>query len=531
MQKTWKIKEKYDGENILDTVLRLRGFDKNEFLKPIPVENIFDFLSEELKEGVALIKKHIKLGSKIFIHGDYDVDGICATSILFNTLTKDLGYKNCEYFIPDRFEDGYGLSKESINKLLGGETKLLITVDCGITAVESCEYAKEKGFDVIITDHHQKPEALPKPDVLIWSDKLCGSGVALGLSKALVGLKDEYVALAAFATVTDMLSLSGLNRSIVKYGLEKLNETPPLGIKKLLALSSFSGKISTYELGWILGPRFNAAGRLESALNSLKLLITSDENEAAFFAETLNKMNYERQQKTFSMFEHAKSVVDSEKKLLLVKSPDYHEGVIGLVAGKLTQAFHKPAVAISMGVEMSKGSARSIEGVNIIELLRSVGECLDKVGGHPMAAGFSIKNSALPKFCERLEKASENIDAELLKPVLNIDLEIPLNIISFDLLNSLKNLEPFGFGNAEPVFTTSGIKVVNAYCVGSKGDHLKMKLTDDSGKFYNAIFFGGGACKENLEDGKPVSVAYSIRENTFNGYTNIDLQIKDLKVS
>ncbi|MBI4091565.1 single-stranded-DNA-specific exonuclease RecJ, partial [candidate division WWE3 bacterium] len=467
----------------------------------------------------------------IAIYGDYDVDGICATAILYKAIRHDLGHENTFYFIPDRFEDGYGLATESINKLKSSsKSPLLITVDCGITAVEPCGYALNKGFDVIITDHHQQGEVLPMPTVLVWTDKLCGAGISFALSCELIGGKDEYLGLAALATVADIQPITGLNRSIVRSGLACLVEDPPIGLKKLLELSRLAGKsLTTYDLGWVVTPRLNSAGRLDSALDSLKLLCTDDLNEAFMLAEKLNRLNYERQQKTVEALTHACGNLKSGGNVVVAIDRNYHEGVVGLVAGKLVSIFYKPAMVISAGEEISKGSARSIEGVNITEFLRSFAHLFETLGGHPMAAGFSLKTSKLTELVEAVNKASETfIDEELLEPSLAIDMELPIGVLSDELPRGLKLLEPFGHANPEPVFVTRGLMVKESRLVGSDASHLKLRLFKE-GKYLSAIYFGGGKFLGSLNADSYVDLAYNLRENDYNGFRNLDLNVKDFK--
>jgi len=532
VQKVWKIKGKFE-KDIIDSLLKIRDAEnKDYFLNPPNPALAFEHIKPELLEAVSLIKLHISQGSFIFVHGDYDVDGICATAILWKTIYFDLQYKNCLPFIPDRFEDGYGLSKESIDKIKSKADKgLIVTVDCGVTAQKECKYAKTLGFDVTVTDHHQKNGEVLECSKLVWTDKLVGSSIALALSSLLIGeVKDEYLSLAALATVSDIQPLVGFNRSVVKYGLEILNARAPLGIKVLMEASGIKDKVlSTYELGWILSPRLNASGRLESAMDSLKLLCTKNESDAMALSEKLGRVNYERQQKTALMFELAKSSYLENKKIIISSSRDYHEGVIGLVAGKLSQEFYKPSVLISVGDEVSKGSARSVEGVNIIELLRRL-DFYESVGGHPQAAGFSIKTADLEKLIFSLEDlAEEFIDEVYLSPVLNIDLEIPSHLLSLETALKIRQLEPFGFGNHEPLFMSSNLKILNTGVVGRNSDHLKLRLGGNSGGVYDAIFFGGGNYASSFSSDSFCDVAFSLRENVFNGISRVSLNVKDIK--
>jgi len=529
MDKIWQVKGKFSGD-LLSDLLTVRNLDKQSFLNPQHPTKIIESLDLDFDSAVQLIKSHIAKGSPITIHGDYDVDGICATAILWKTIYFDMGYKNCLPFVPNRFEDGYGLTVGSVAKIKeksGGG--LIITVDCGITATKACGHAKGLGFDVIITDHHQKPAELPKPDVLLWTDELVGSGIALALSSHLLAFNEEYLSLAALATVTDISPLVSHNRSIVKFGLENLNSKTPLGVKSLLDVAGAYGKgVGTYELGWIIGPRLNASGRLDSAMNSLRLLCTKSEAEARDLAFKLNVSNRERQDKTFELVERAKTQDFAGTKLIAIAGENYHEGVIGLVASKLTQEFYRPSIVISLGGEVSKGSARSVEGVDILSLLRKL-DLYDELGGHKMAAGFGIKTNLVEKFIEEIQKLSEEfIDNESLQKKLVVDLELPVEVLKMSVLDDIKQLEPFGFGNPEPVFVTKGLKIVDSRVVGSKGNHVKLGLFHEgSNSRLNGIFFGGARKVSDLTSDR-VDLAFSLKENTYGGGSTLELQVKDI---
>lgn len=334
----------------------------------------------DVSAAVSKIKEVIAADLPIVIHGDYDVDGLSATAILWETIYRGLKYEKCRPFIPNRFEHGYGLSVESVGeclKLAGEKPGLLITVDCGITALDAVSHANDLGFKVLIVDHHQPLEEKPAA-MILWTDQLCAAGIAYFLSQALVpgfaGLD-----LTALATIADLQPLTGLNRQLVKQGLPLLSKPQRLGIKALKEVAGLLEKeVGVYEAGWFLSPRLNASGRLEDALDSLRLLCSLSEEQVRDLAKKLSKINTERQQKTGEMVEHAQEALleTKEKKIIVVANESYHEGLIGLVAGKLVQKYYRPAVVISCGPEFCKGSARSISGFNIVEALRSQAELL-----------------------------------------------------------------------------------------------------------------------------------------------------------
>lgn len=544
----WNIRHEYkEGDDIISAILDIRGIKADEtFLNPPHISEAFKLLPQELKDSlqksVVLINIAIRDGKRILIHGDYDADGISATAIMYNVLSKELGYENVFHFIPNRFDHGYGLSEKSIlaffdriGAILSGDEKILIiTVDCGITAIEEIKKLKNHGHSVVLTDHHQKSDELPPADVIVWYDKVVGATLSLLLAKAL-GSKDPHmVALASLATVTDLQPLLGFNRSLVRRGLEILNTNPPVGIKKLLQVAGRgTGEITTYELGWIIGPRLNSTGRILDATESLNLLLEEDELAAENLARKLNDINVQRQDKTIEMYDLAAGVDEGNlPKIIFSSRPDYHEGIIGLVAARLSQKYFRPAVVVALFDDHGKGSVRSVPGVDIISFLRNFEDMFDSLGGHPMAAGFTIKKELLPELEKKaLELAASNISDEALVPYLDVDVKIPVDLVSLELLNRLDTLKPFGLGNEEPVFMSEKVGITDVSRVGRDSQHLLFKFYD-SGKYHKGIYFNS-ADKEaaNLKFGEKADVVYTLKKNEYNGNTFVDLFIKDIRKS
>jgi len=537
----WKVQGIYNPrKDIVETILENRGIkDVKEFLSTPTLNECFDSMSAGFKKSLSkardIIDKTIKDGNNIIIFGDYDSDGINATAILYNFLKNEKKYDKVSYFIPNRFEHNYGISKDAINDVLkkfDKEEKILfITVDVGITAYKEIEYIKKLGYSVILTDHHQKPNRIPKADCIIWTDDLCGASIAWILSKALGSKDKQSLANAALATVTDLQTLVGFNRVIVKKGLEILNSNPPLGLKELLKVSGKEvGEITTYELGWILGPRLNASGRLETAEDSIRLLVEKDKKVIEELASNLNTKNIQRQEKTIEMYELATEF--DEKKLpniLFSVDKKYHEGVIGLVAAKLTQKYYRPSIVICLMDEYGKGSARSIPGVNIIEIIRKFEDLFIDLGGHPMAAGFTIEKKNISKFEKKIaEYGKKNIDKDILVPSINIDLEIPVNVISNNLLNDLDELKPFGIGNEQPVFLSKDLGVVTCDLMGKDRQHVRISLYDGE-RYYKAVYFGGAVSCKDLNAGSKIDLVYTLKKNEYNGNRYIDLIVKDFR--
>ncbi len=569
---SWSVLGKYEqGQDVIKLVLENRGFNtktaQEEFLTPPPVSHFIKHLPPEVKSSLKNAKKIITDAMEselpIIIHGDYDADGVCATAILFNTLKFELKYEKTFAFIPNRFEHGYGLSHKSIDGVLDKVTKslqgllpekvLFITVDSGITAVEEIEYIKNLGHLVIVTDHHQKPKKLPSADELVWYDQIVGSTISWLVSRVLGSTDDQSLGLAALATVTDIQPLLGFNRTIVKEGLRILNTDPPLGIKKLAQSAgikvgdkntsdyvggeSGSKEIGTYELGWVLGPRLNASGRLVDASDSLLLLVDKNEQILDVLAARLAEANNERQDKTSEMFDLAKDFQGEDSsnlpKIIIAHDADFHEGIIGLVAAKLTQKYYRPAIVISTGELHGKGSVRSIPGVDIISILREFDDLFVDLGGHPMAAGFTIEIGRLEELKNVLaEYFTHNVNDELYEKTLEVDLELPIKLVNLELLTDLEKLEPFGVGNSQPVFLSTAVTISGVNWVGKENHHLSLRLTDGQ-NFWKAIFFNA---QENetaikLTVGTKIDIVYKLKKNEYQGKITVDLQVVDLALT
>ncbi len=516
----WKILLK-NPEDIVKTLSEIRNVDLNPK---------FPELKLDLTKAKKIISEAIKNEEKIVVYGDYDVDGICATAIMWEAL-HSLGAKVMP-FIPQREKEGYGLSKEGIDQI---DAKLIIVVDSGITAHEAVEYAHSKKIKIIIIDHHEKPKKLPKAEVIIHTTELCSAGIAYFVTSVILANDDgQLLELAAMATVADMVPLTGVNRSIVKHGLRSLNETKRPGLKALYEAAGIK-QVGVYEIGFMIGPRLNAAGRIDSALTALRLLCTHDRDKAKKWAEELNKINKERQEMVVLQMSDIRC--QTSDKIIFIEHEKYHQGIIGLIAGKLMEKYYLPSIVISRGETVSKASARSITGFNIIEAIREFESLLIDAGGHPAAAGFTIKTSEISNFKLLISKyADEKITDDLLEKTLKIDCELDWKNINRDFYNELARLEPYGMGNPEPVFCSEAI-IQNIRTVGD-GKHLKLTLCRHSGKAegrvqnqnteIDAIFFNGGYLFPQLKTGQKIKLAYSLDLNTFNSKTNLQLKIKDI---
>ena len=526
MTKKWHIVNPYD-EDIIGILLKNRGVDK-QFLHP---KNPREFTAKDvgidpaaLKKAITRIRKAIKKKESIVVYADYDADGITAGAIMWETIHA-MGGQVMPY-IPHRVEEGYGLSVKGIDAAREQfDPSLIITVDHGITAYKNVAYAKKLGIDVIVTDHHVKPDVLPDCTI-VHTTQLCGAGVSWFVSKE-IGQPD--LALAAIGTIADLVSLTGANRSVVKYGLEELNKTKRVGLLALLQDAGLMlGELTTYDVSHVLAPRINAMGRLVHAMDALRLLCTHRQDKAILLARTLGLTNKERQQLTIDTTRHALEITKkySLPKLLFVSHDTYNPGVIGLVAGKLVEEYYRPAIVIAQAAEVSKGSARSIRGFNIVEAIKSCSDVLVDVGGHPMAAGFTVETKNLDLLKSRLEEYTEkNLKEDLLTRELRIDMELPSTAVTKELWQNLRDFEPFGFGSPEPVFASRGVVVEDMRLVGADGKHMKMRLSS-----LDAIAFNMGHMSAKLKKGTSIDIAYTIDMNVWNGRKSLQLKLKDIMV-
>ena len=469
--KHWKIvykntkqEFKKDGQDIVNILLHNREIigraEIEKFLAPM-ISEVALISSGIDKKEFDKFKKRIEIAirksEKIIVYGDYDVDGITSTAILWETLFSKT--KNVLPYIPDRTNEGYGLSIAGIDNILSKspDTKIIVTVDNGIVAYDACSYAKEKGIDVVVTDHHVKGKKLPDSFCILHTTYLCGAGIAWVIAKTLSFESQtkirEKLELATLGTIADLVPLVGNNRAIVFEGLKILQQTKRFGLLELLSEANFEPKnVGVYTIGHIIAPRLNATGRIQNAMNALRLLCTHDPLKAKSLAVMLGGVNRDRQDLTKESVAHARllAIENESPCITIVSDPNYNQGIIGLVASQLVEAYYKPAIAIAVGEEVSKGSARSIKGVNIIELLRSVSETLIEAGGHPMAAGFSVATSRIDEFkIAILKKAKKIVTTELLKRYVTIDMLLQFEQITKVLISEISKLEPYGMGNPD----------------------------------------------------------------------------------
>lgn len=536
-----------DPEELIEVLLKHRGIttpeQKEEFLSPslsrvTPSSSHLN--KKELEKSLKRIDIAKKKKEKVVVYGDYDVDGVTASAILWETLFE-AGIDALPY-IPHRMEEGYGLSIAGITNLLEEqpEVKLIITVDNGIVAFEAVEFAKEKGIDVIITDHHQETSTLPAAYSFVHTHDLCGAGIAWLFSKEIretyaLSEVPDHLAFAALGTIADLVPLVGNNRAIVKEGLRVLNEIKRPGLWALFQEAALTqGKLGVFEIGYIIAPRLNAMGRLESAMDSLRLLCTKDITKAEKLAQMLGATNRERQELTKGLAKHAslkiKELQKETKKLLFIADATYQQGVIGLIAGKLVEEFYRPAIVLSIGELHTKASVRSVSGVNIIEFLRTYEAEFINIGGHPMAAGFTVETAKLSLLEELIDKlAEEKITDEQLIKVLKVDCELSFASLTPVLYEKLQVLSPFGMGNPEPTFVTRGVEIEDIRVLGKEGKHLKLRLKGTSSPFpLEAICFGMVERFSSLKLGEHIDVLFTLDMNEWNGNRSLQLKVKDM---
>lgn len=537
MPKVWKILPK-KSDDLVTQLLFNRGLKSQKQIDQFFNPKLSDYQKElqipGISKAIQRIKQAIKNGELIIVYGDYDVDGVCGSAILYKALTS-LGAKVLPY-IPHREKEGYGLSKLGLEFARDSNASLVITVDNGIVALEQARYAKEIGLDLIITDHHLPLDQKPQAYSIIHSTKMCGAAVAWCLIKDEINkeMAHDLLQFVAIATIADLIPVVGLGRALVIEGLKQLNKTDNLGLKALIYEAGLNlGEIGSYEVGHIIGPRLNAIGRLEHAIDALRLLCTKDPIKAKKLAKLLSDTNLERQRLTTTAVEEARLLVNGDKKIHILKSSDWSQGIIGLVAARVCEEYYRPAIAISVGETHSKGSARSVDGVNIVEVIRKCSNFLIDVGGHAGAAGFTISNDKIDQFIEALEKYFEDLPATFEK-TLEIEAEVEAQVLTKSLAKDLEKFEPFGVGNPRPLLASKGMKIADIRTVG-EGKHLKGRA--DGIEF---IAFGMGDLaldsytrQRNYPKTETLKadLAYFLEINKFNGQEILQLKIKDIQIS
>ncbi len=550
----WNIPEKIKNEDIVESLLQKRGInDEETFLNPkledIPgYENLYD-----AKEAAQKIIKHVKEGKKIVIHGDYDADGICATSILWEFLYKEVKADVIPY-IPSRVEQGYGLTESSLDDViaLGGE--LLISVDCGVRDKELVErYINDGRLDFVITDHHQPPEDFKPskkyplvhqmyPNHEYDQLEICGTTVVFLLIQAIraeIGINMDLnedikgLDLVALATITDLMPLTGVNRTFVKYGLKQIQKGQRLGLRMLALRAGVDVKdVDTYHLGFVIGPRINAAGRIGSPLEAVKLLVSTDEEKCKTISNDLNNVNFSRQQMTMEILESAKGELVETDNIIFLIGEGWHEGIIGLVAGKLGEEYYKPVLIATNNEGVIKGSARSIKGFNITQTLEKFSPYLERFGGHELAAGFTAKTESIEAFkLEIIKYANENISQHDLKREIKVDLNLESESIGMELIEKIKQLEPYGYGNPKPLICLQKLIIVKKYTMGKDNSHMKLMVKGNGTELLTLVLFNCFEDIEKLNENDEIDVVGYPNLNIWNGNETVQFQVKEWRLS
>jgi single-stranded-DNA-specific exonuclease len=519
------------------------------FLSPT-LEDLHDpFLFKDMKRAVERLKLAIKNQETVLIYGDYDVDGITSISVMIRVLSKYLPGKLI-YYIPKRLEEGYGLHLSSLDKAFAKGVTLIITVDCGISAVEEAAFLKSKGIDLIITDHHEAKGTLPEayalidpkvPDTGYPFTQLAGVGVTFkllqGLTSEIPEIGERLMAnldLVAFGTVADIVPLLGENRVLVKYGLEKIQKTANVGLKALIQGAALQEReITSGHIGYLLAPRVNAAGRMANPSLGVKLFLTNDPLQAMDFAKELEKENQKRQEIESRVFQEAKAQIEADPGLqnehaLVLAGEGWHLGVIGIVASKLVELYNKPVILIGLDGEEGRGSGRSIQGFNLFNALEHCEQHMIKFGGHEFAAGLSITRENIPAFREAfLKEAKATLTPEALIPTIQIESIIELSGITIDLTRELMKLAPCGSSNPTPILGCRSVDLVDYKSVGENGKHLKLKVSDQN-VVCEGIGFNMGFIQPELATTSEVDLAFSLEENNWNGNVQVQLNLKDV---
>lgn len=537
------------SDNLEEQLLANRQIkDKDSFFNPaISPQPLVDLT--QLQIALERIKKAIDppAGGKelIYIYGDFDVDGVTATALLWETL-NDLGAKVMPY-IPHREKEGYGLAEKGLRQIAEKGGRLVITVDCGVGAIEQAKLAKELGLELIITDHHQKSGELPEAVAILHTYELSGVGVAYELASALYEsfgqpTPVELLDLVCIGTIADMVPLLGKNRSFAKLGLAEMNQTKRAGLRAIVEEAAIKlGNLGTFEVSFIIAPRLNAMGRLEHAYDSLRILLTKDPDKARLLARKLSLTNSERQRLTREAIEQAQEILELEgknKKMFVLHNEGWQQGIIGLVAGKLTDQYCRPVLVISKGEVHSKGSARSVNGINIVEAIQSCSDILVNCGGHPAAAGFTIETERIPEFKERVTKwAEDKLNYDSFIPEIKIEAQLRAEELNLETHTLVAQFAPFGIGNPQPLFLTCGLTVHQVRTVGSEGKHLKLILGIPARNVWSltnsieAIGFGMGKKLMEVRIGSRIDIAYVLDVDRWNGKEKLVLKLKDFRPS
>ncbi|MCU4155095.1 single-stranded-DNA-specific exonuclease RecJ [Carboxylicivirga sp. A043] len=568
MEKRWSIRPESDEDiiahlsevlninRVLANLLVQRGVtnydEAKAFFRPKLTDLHNPFLMKDMEEAVHRIVKAFDNNEKILIYGDYDVDGTTSVALVYSFLS--LHYNQIDYYIPNRYEEGYGISYKGIDYAADNDITLVIALDCGIKAVEKMDYAREKGIEFIICDHHTPGDVLPNAAACLdpkrhdcnYPDKnLSGCGVGFKLMQGFCRFKDykesqlyDLIDLVAVSIASDIVPIVGENRIMAYYGLEKLNSNPGIGLSSIIKIAGMEGReITISDIVFKIGPRINAAGRIDAGSDAVDLLVSRDSGNAGIMSKDIDECNETRKDLDRSITIEAHDLIATNPELLNKKSTvlynkDWHKGVIGIVASRLTESFYRPTVILTESKGLATGSARSVEGFDLYKAIESCSDLLENFGGHMYAAGLTLKIEHIPEFQRRFEQyVEDNITPDQLIPQIEIDSKLHLKDINPKFYRILKQFRPFGPGNMKPVFSSERVfDYGTSKCVGKDRDHLKLEIIEEhSAAIKQGIAFSMGHIIDNIKSNDPFDICYTVEENVYNGITSLQVMVKDIK--
>ena len=568
-EREWRLRDSGDPENVaqlsaelgidpvLASLLVTRGVhtfeEARSFFRPSLSALHDPFLMKDMDLAVARLEKAVASQEKILVYGDYDVDGTTAVALVYSFIRRLTS--SVDFYIPDRYDEGYGVSKKGIDWASDNGFTLIITLDCGIKAIDKVKYAEDKGIDLIICDHHLPEEEIPaaaavldpkREDCTYPFDDLSGCGVGFKLVQAYSqknGLPFESLLplldLLVVSIASDLVTVVGENRVLAHFGLKRLNEEPRIGLKAMINLANLEqGHVTIDDIVFKIGPRINAAGRMESGRLAVELLTAETEEAAVTIGSQINDNNNERKSIDREITKAALDMVQdgtccSSENAVIVYGPEWNKGVVGIVASRLVEAYYKPAFVLTKSNGFVTGSARSVRGFDLYEAISSCADLLENYGGHIYAAGLTLREENLPEFVRRIDKyVGEHISDEMATPIVDVDSEINFSQITPKFFRILKQFQPFGPGNSAPVFLTKNVyDDGNGRKVGPGGQHLKLELIQESQPYHqiSAIAFNMASLFEHIRNGNPIDICYSVVENYYRGNSTIQLRIKDMR--
>ena len=550
---------RFPGCSTISRLMALRGItsldDVEKFLNPSLSDLHDPFLMQDMDKAVNRLNKALGRKEKILIYGDYDVDGITSVALVYRYLQNY--YSNVEYYIPTRYEEGYGVSDKSIDFAASLGVSLIIVLDCGIKAVEEIEYAKSKGIDFIICDHHVPDDRLPDA-VAILNPKLegnpypfkhlSGCGVGFKFMQAFAqsnGLTNSYeldslLDLVAVSIAADIVPITGENRIMAYYGIKRLNTNPNMGLRSIIKICGMANKeITISDVIFKIGPRINASGRMQSGMEAVELLVTKDAADAYRKGKNIDQYNKDRKELDKRITEEANAILEdrgeiaSSRKPIVIYNKDWHKGIIGIVASRLTEIYYKPAVVLTLSNGLATGSSRSVHGFDIYKAIESTRDLLENFGGHTYAVGLSLKEENIPEFTKRFEQyVIDNIKPEQLSQLISIDCELDFDEITPEFVGYLRRFNPFGPGNQKPIKKKKNVyDFGTSKLVGKNLEHIKLELVDSRSEVVlNGIAFNQAECFDYIKAHKPFEICYTIEENKHQGNSSIQLMVKGIKI-